>query len=1072
MKIKILSVLGFLCLLLQLSTGEAAFYDPQYDVRTVKTEHFYIHYPRQVAPVAKDLLEIVEPIHVTLSEKYNWKPAGRTHVVLVDKTDSANGMATVIPANYLLLYVTPPDADSSLDHYKNYLELLFIHEYTHIIHIDQHYRVADPFHWIFGKVVAPNGLTPGWMREGIAAYEETVQTGAGRGNGSYSEMLVRTNILENTFPKIDEVAGLSLKWPGSNSQYVYGVKFFMWLADKYGEDRITKYTEEYASGLWLFSLNNKARRVWGKSFYQLWDEWQQDLVAKYTPERERLSSEGLTPLEDLLSHEDQMGYPLPHPSGEGYAYVRLSTDEENKVIVDRPGVKPVTLKRTANGQLAFSRDNASQLAYSATAGVESFHAFSEVFVYDFTKNNIRRLSEKGELKKSLRASDPDFAPMDGGKRWIVMVRTELGTDNLYVFDMATRKGYYLTDAAKYTQFSNPRFSPDGETIAVSRRENNGNRDIVLFTKTGQFIRNLTEDAASDNHPAWSPNGRYVYFTSDKTGINNIHRVEMTGGAAARVTNVLTGVFQPQIAPDGRSMLVSHYRSQGFDLKRISLDGALLTSEVSDDLGRPSVIVASAADNTSPFAGSRIQLSNVLDDWNESSARIANLEDVPASIPTAVSSPFTFGNAHTADEAVDLASPEVLADRKAAAEAPTVAASDSAYEASLQGKTAPSYPDEDLSGSYKYSAFPQILVPRYIVPTFATLDDSFLFGFATGRFDPLYRHSWMLATNYRTDNAFVGGSFVYSYTRYVPTFSAGFNRYSLNWGNLFGNGQNFYEQRHQAFVGMSVPWKRHNFGVSYFYEDRSNQSAIPAGFTLATLDRYAGFHLSYSYGRFKEFADSISRENGPFIRTDVDVTNSMFGSAEVNEQVVLTSDVRYYFEMPWSDHHVFALRAAGGFAWGDREFSGAFRFGGPFGEGNMAGYSSRLFPFRGLPGVSFAGDRALLFSAEYRFPLVEIERGAGTWPIYLRKLHLAFFTDYGDIWARGGKDNTGFFDNFMLGVGGELRGDFVLGYGLPVTARAGYAIVATNRSRVSGLEDTNFGMDSKYGNFYLQFGTSF
>ncbi len=1067
MKLKILLGVGFFWLLLfWLQPADAAFFDPKYDVRTVKTEHFYIHYPRQVAPAAKDLMDIVEPIHTKLSEKYRWKPAGRTHLVLVDKTDSANGLATVIPANYVLLYVTPPDADSSLDNYKNYLELLFTHEYTHIIHIDQHYKVADPMHWIFGKVVAPNGLTPGWMREGIAAYEETVETGLGRGNGSYAEMLLRTNIYEDTFPKIDEVAGLGIKWPGSNSQYVYGVKFFMWLAEKYGEDRIIKYTQEYASGLWLFSLNNKARRVWNKSFYQLWDEWQEDLKVKYSSQRDELSQAGLTSLEDVLSGEDQFSYLTPAPSGEGRAYVRLSNDEENRVVVDIPGKEPVNIKRTATGQLSFSRDGGKQLAFATLAGVESFNAYGEIFVYDFSKNSLKRLSEKDKTKESLRASDPDFSPLDGGNRWVVMVRTELGTDNLYVFDMAKRKGYFLTDAAKYTQFSNPRFSPDGQFIAVSRRENNGYRDIIIYSKSGDQIRNLTSDASVDNHPVWSPNGRYVYFTSDKGGVNNIFRTEMNGGQSVRVTNVLTGVFQPQITPDGGALLVSYYGSTGFNLKRISLEGLPLASE---DSFKQSDNFASATDNTDVFNNANLNFENVLNDWDDASYNLANVgDDELAEKNPAVDFPSGFGMA--ADKSAK--SPEVISDAKVAQSSTVEEASPSAYEDLLQGKPVPSFPNEDIAGSYKYHAFPQILVPRYIVPTFATLDDSFLVGLSTGRFDPLYRHSWALGVNYRSDNQFAGGSFVYSYTRYIPTISVGFNRYSLNWGNLFGAGDNFYEQRHQGFVGVSYPWKHSNFSLSYFYEDRDNLTPLAAGIVLPTLDRYAGLHFSYVYSRYKQYADSISQESGPFFKLDFDVTNSIFGSAAANEQEVLTADFRYYFEMPWSDHHVFAVRAAGGYAWGDQEFSGAFRMGGPFGEGNLAGYSSRLFPFRGLPGVTFAGDRALLFSAEYRLPLVEIERGPGTWPIYLRRLHLAFLADYGDMWARNGKDGVGFFDDFMLGVGAELRGDFVMGYGLPITARAGYAIIITNRDRIAGLTDTTFGMNAQNGNFYLQFGTSF
>jgi len=41
--------------------------------------------------------------------------------------------------------------------------------------------------------------------------------------------------LENDFPAIDEVAGLGTKWPAGDTQYLYGVKFWQWLANEIQE---------------------------------------------------------------------------------------------------------------------------------------------------------------------------------------------------------------------------------------------------------------------------------------------------------------------------------------------------------------------------------------------------------------------------------------------------------------------------------------------------------------------------------------------------------------------------------------------------------------------------------------------------------------------------------------------------------------------------------------------------------------------------------------------------------------------------------------------------------------------
>lgn len=1036
------------------TTSQGGFYDPKLEVMTVKTEHFYFHYPKEVAPVVQDLISIAERVHDRLTSKLEWQPWGRTHVVVVDKTDSANGLATVIPSNYLLLYVTPPDADSALDHYKNYLELLFTHEYTHILHIDQHHRVASPARWIFGKLISPNGLTPGWMREGMATWEETIETGRGRGYSSYSEMIIRTAILENKFPAIDQIAGLSLRAPGSEGQYIYGVKFFQWLAEKYGDDRIQKYMEEYASGLWIFSLNNKARRVFGTSFYQLWKQWKQELTEKYTELRD--DEEGrLTVFEPhIVDKHDQMEAYTTGPDGR-YAHRRYGIDDSARIVIHLPGQsEPIELKRSAQGQMSFSRDG-RYLAFSSQSGVERFSSYSEVFIYDTEKKKLNRAYDKLKGKKSLRASDPDFSPLDGGNRWIVMVRTSLGTDNLYVYDSKKKLGYYLTNAPKYTQFSNPRFSPDGGRIVVSRRDHEGNRDLILYSNTGQELAAVTRDEAVDNQPIWSPDGRAVLFVSDRNGIPNIYRHDVAGRGSTRITNVLTGVFQPQLSSDGDELFVKYYTFQKTEIHKLPLQ-TLRRDYAMQELGDEGLVVTSIPDPVTSLQS--ITSPMIVEETVVEEAPFTEVfADALAVAATKVLGGSDKSRKKDGVDKVKSNKPE---------EPPTQ------YELSLQDNREPIKETAEIPGAKKYSAFPQVLVPRYIIPTFATLDDSFLLGFSTGRFDPLYRHSWVINGNYRSDAKFVGASGSYAYVRYNPSLFVGFARYALNWGDLFGTGDDFYEQRLQGYMGASLNIKRHNIAASYFFEDRDNLSAIPGAFILPNLDNYAGLRVNYIYSKTTQFANSISAEKGPYIKIGLDYTDSVLGSAQVNEQRVVMGDFRYYFEMPWSDHHVFGIRTAGGWVWGDQEFAGSFRFGGPFGEGNLAGYSSRLFPFRGLPGVTFASDRVLLFSGEYRFPIAHIDRGIGTWPVFMRKVHMALFSDYGDSWLRNGKDNRNFFEDFFLSVGAELKSDFVIGYGMPVTARLGYAIVVLNRDQVAGLTDSLFKMDARNGTAYFQFGTSF
>ncbi|HLD44555.1 MAG TPA: hypothetical protein VJC18_03910, partial [bacterium] len=135
---------ALLIVTLQSQEARAGFLPSNLKYHTLKTEHFSIHFPEGLGPVAKEMQIISEEAYQNIVTRLDWQPWGRTHVVLTDKSDKANGMATVLPYNYILLYITSPDADSNLDHYKDYWRMLFNHEFSHIVHIDKHYRWATP----------------------------------------------------------------------------------------------------------------------------------------------------------------------------------------------------------------------------------------------------------------------------------------------------------------------------------------------------------------------------------------------------------------------------------------------------------------------------------------------------------------------------------------------------------------------------------------------------------------------------------------------------------------------------------------------------------------------------------------------------------------------------------------------------------------------------------------------------------------------------------------------------------------------------------------------------------------
>ena len=60
----------------------------------------------------------------------------------------------------------------------------------------------------------------------------------------------------------------------------------------------------------------------------------------------------------------------------------------------------------------------------------------------------------------------------------------------------------------------PQFAPDGNTVAFVRTNTNGTRQLRLIATSGGESRQLTNGSGGVEEFAWSPDSRYLAFTSD------------------------------------------------------------------------------------------------------------------------------------------------------------------------------------------------------------------------------------------------------------------------------------------------------------------------------------------------------------------------------------------------------------------------------------------------------------------------------------------------------------------------------------------------------------------------------
>ena len=230
----------------------------------------------------------------------------------------------------------------------------------------------------------------------------------------------------------------------------------------------------------------------------------------------------------------------------------------------RTGTRLETRAEVAGIAAPAPHPDGRHVVYSALDAHRDLYAFNVLFSLDLTTGERERLTH------GARAQEPDVSP-DG--RYVVYTINSAGTTHLATAELADVPGTQrvLVRSRRFEQIYAPRFSPDGRTIAYSCWSAGGFRDLRLVEVATGAVRDVMRDRAYDSGPAWSPDGGTLYFSSDRTGVANIHAWERATGRVQQVTNVLAGAFQPTISQDGERLVYVGYTSYGFDLFSLPLD---------------------------------------------------------------------------------------------------------------------------------------------------------------------------------------------------------------------------------------------------------------------------------------------------------------------------------------------------------------------------------------------------------------------------------------------------------------------------------------------------------------------
>lgn len=552
---------------------------------TARSEHFIIHYPAGLERVADRALVIAERSLVRLSRELGHKPKAMIHIRMVENVDSANGSANATPYPHINLFATAPRGMSSLGSYDDWLDVLVTHELVHVIHLDMVRGLPKLANRVLGlgglgTYWSPQHMLPRWVIEGIATYEESHMTARGRHRYALFDMFLRLAVHQGRRPTVAQLSHNVPVFPYGTGYYLYGLQFCHDVAARYGLEPLRNFFWRYGGRVLPFSMNRDAKAVFGVDFDQLWAEFERNMQDRFKAQLRAIRARGvrqgrrITMTSSPAATGRQIAEPL-WSADDSYIYF-YSDDGHEIASIQKITPQGAAIREgrglgiegaSVGSEVVLSRlDSATSFDFIDPAGrrlvissgrkFENRQNWNDLFIVDTKTRHFEALTN------GARSHDPDLSP-DG--RTIAFVRNDGGQSRLAFMDLTSKSIRELAPVSDSQEVFEPSFDPSGRYVAFSMWLPGGYRDLYLFDRQEEKVERLTASRYIDAAPAFSPDGKTIYFSSDRGGVFNIFSLDLASKKLFQVTNVIGGAFYPAVSHDHSKLAYVGGSANGYDL---------------------------------------------------------------------------------------------------------------------------------------------------------------------------------------------------------------------------------------------------------------------------------------------------------------------------------------------------------------------------------------------------------------------------------------------------------------------------------------------------------------------------
>ena len=523
----------------------------------INTPHFRLIFPSQISLTANRTANVLESVYQPVSRSLGHEPRPIS-IILQNQTTESNGFVSMLPRRSE--FITTPPQDYTLLGNNNWLDLLAVHEFRHVVQNDKALTGATKLVY---NLLGNNGFAattfltvPNWFWEGDAVGMESSLTTSGRGRIPSFDMALRTQLLTKGAYSYSKAVCRSYKDFIPN-HYVSGYFMTTYLKNKYGIDAWDKVLEgTYRMPFYPFSFSNNIKKVTGLRTEQLYNEAFKDITEQW---KNQISELKETPVTTHKTTKNKFftnyEYPQILPDGRILAVKSGLSDIQQLVVLDSLRDEESVLK------LGIFNDS-KMLSVSGTKVVWSEFNYdirwtekdySVIKIYDFNTGKLKSITHKSKLTAPSLSQD--------GTRISVVENSVINKNTIVILDIngLEIKRIDNDDNALYL---NPRWAENEEIYAVKLI--NGLKTIVkIEVENGRETELFTPINENIAHPI--KNGNYVLYNSGITGIDNIFAFDIISKKKFQVTNRKFGAFNPTISTNGKTLIFNDFSIKGHQI---------------------------------------------------------------------------------------------------------------------------------------------------------------------------------------------------------------------------------------------------------------------------------------------------------------------------------------------------------------------------------------------------------------------------------------------------------------------------------------------------------------------------